>query len=279
MDPSELTPEKCAGTADSIERILTNLRLNVQPGSDLSQFLLDLRWLSGFADVWSDAAAVDKERAIDAFVCAEQAGHIEYALDSARSIPNLRDKVRNLCRNNLQRRSHAGPGLATLFEIEIASRLARARMEVSFAEPDIVFTNSSSFLNGIACKRPTKLTTVGSNINEATKQIDGHGIPSYIVIGLDGVLLQSIIKVSGQDELKRRGEAELAKVGKSNWSEAASAFTNPLVGGIVLCSRFIAYIEQPSSLGWSFRTYLMPNLGLEGAAAGLRSINELLMGR
>jgi hypothetical protein len=276
--PVELTTHEFRRTADSIAAQFDAQHLRIEPGSHLDFMLGELRWVGKFKDLFTDAAAVDRPRTINALLLQEQLSHLESALVRLRAVPNLRMKLQHLRKNPLNTLVlRSGNGLETLFELEVASRLVRPSWDVSFEEPDILWKLESGGQLGIACKRPQKRKNLASNLLGGSDQIKRSGVPGYVLLSVDGFIDAFFGRVESQDELGRRAKKRVEELLNEITPAIKNAFDRG-IGGVLICGRFLGIATTPSSYCWTFPTAMTGNLEFEGASQGLECINEVLTG-
>ncbi len=278
--PIELTTSAIQRVAASIERTFANHRVPIEPGSDLDHMLGELRWAGQFAGLFTDAVVADKERALGAFLLAEQMTHIERAVSAAGEIgEGARAKLQHLRKNPLNSLKVAsGHGLETLFELETAGRLVRPFWTVSFGEPDIVLESPQTGRIGIACKRPRKRRAVDATIRRAAGQIDRSELPGYIVLGVEGYVTPYLGRIDTQEDLGQQAQGILNKMLVQDAPSIARALQGVNVGGVLLCGRFLGMARKPSAWCWAFRTGSVGNHGLPGAWEGQQLIDKVLLG-
>ena len=73
-----------------------------------------------------------------------------------------------------------------LYELQVGAWFQKAGFLITFEEPDLRISNNGlTDQIGLACKYPSSEKKLEKRISEGYEQIDRHGIPGLVVVGMD----------------------------------------------------------------------------------------------
>lgn len=281
VEPRKLTKEECIKIASKINTSFALRGIFIRPRSDIDHLVKETLWLSENIDK-SKNTLTEKEqtRFIDAFLRIEQAKNISNILSllSEINIPSHKYKFLNKRLDRLNKEGNSkAPDI--LFELEIAGRLARYKtfLNIQFDEPDIVIEFKGGKL-GISCKRPKGINRLPERIKEAAKQGKKSGLSFFVFVGVRELIMTgSFLKFRTNDEFIRKVDSSL-KILMNNCSTSNNYAFEKGAGGVILCDRFVSFIEEPNfSINWCTRHKFKANpkiVGIDNVITNLINLME-----
>lgn len=190
-----VTAAECATHARILRDALAEFGVSPNPTSDLGEMLAALEWLGSFPpDAFQPDAAgqADRKRSFKTFVLYEQAKRTAMAVAWAHGIPGSEKIVKRLRKRLNRLETQDAEALDYFFELDVAHRLFKRGVPVSFGDPDLrepdLVLGSAPLRFGLECKRPRNIPRMRERIGDAADQVTRSGFPGMIVIGLEAIL-------------------------------------------------------------------------------------------
>jgi hypothetical protein len=258
-EPVELTKQECLNIASEIVAGFKHHNVPIRTNSDIELFIKETRWLADNLDKSRNSLTKENQRRfINAFLRVEQAKNISNVFRQLHDINIPKHKVKffnkRLDRINRIGDSHA-PDI--LFELEVAGRLARARVfrnvNIQFEEPDIVIEFPGGRI-ALSCKRPKSIRRLSERIKEAANQGSKTDLSFLVIIGVREIIIkQPFFKFKTQEEFTKHVNDSLNRLLDMCSNSISYAFEKG-AGGVIFCDRFVAFVEEPKlSINWYVR--------------------------
>jgi len=253
VKPRALTKADYLQIANDIEEAFRRYGVQIRALSDIQMLITEVRWLANHINGLSGLSENDLKRGQDAFRRAEQAGNVAFTFKRLGNTQIPREKIEALkdrldCLN--ERGNSRAPDI--FFELEVAGRLARpwcADWNVSFEEPDIVVRCPAGEV-AFACKRPKSANRIPQRIVEATKQGIKTKLMTFVMVGMDDILMGSRLwRAKRENDLRRTARNLLRDSSTTRKCEEAIqlAFSKG-AAGVVFCLWYVALVPGANGL-------------------------------
>jgi len=220
----KITGRDCGLTAKALEAALRDLRIDLNPSSDVARMVRELLWLAGFGDPAPQpdrAYIADPRRSIRAFPLILEARELAVDLLCVRELPGAAELLRRTIGKQLDRlRTQSAAAQDTLFEISMAARFQRAGCAIALNEPDIIWTRGPFDVFGFACKRPKNEKRPRERVVEGARQIERAKLRGAVLIDVEPLFHKSsdvkcptISYVAEADEVEAGARRALQEVG------------------------------------------------------------------
>jgi hypothetical protein len=188
--------EKAAANLAIVDKQIADLKIKLKQDADIVQQLSIAREF--FADEATlspdELNAKWKDRFLDFYKAQLTVGVLSEAIRelATKQKEPLGKYLSIILGGNLTQGGPAGGQPRDYFyELWLASVLSEAGFIVHFQEPDLVIEgNGLSQKIAIACKYPSSDKGIHEHLNKALSQIKKHGIPGFIALGIDQIVVE-----------------------------------------------------------------------------------------